>query len=186
MHRLVSAGLLATGSAYLISDLYNIGKELVDKEGKASKRRAYAYQQQVDKVANWLQDHLFEAPPSPPEAPRRTQVGDYVPSPRAGRAAILIGIAGPMQGKQFPIDKELFRIGANPENDLVIQGDEFVSGSHAHLRYNQGALFISDQKSRNGTFLNESRLKEAALTLHPKDRIRIGDCIFEVMAGPGR
>ena len=49
-----------------------------------------------------------------------------------------------------------------------------------------GVLFISDQESRNGTFLNDSRLKEAALTLNPKDRIRVDDCIFEVVAGPGR
>ncbi|MGH8470649.1 MAG: FHA domain-containing protein [Gammaproteobacteria bacterium] len=153
---------------------------------------AHVYRDLVDTLVEWIRRNLINVPPvkehaAPPPPPRRTQVGGYFSSPGPGRAAaILIGIAGPMRGKQFPVDKELFRIGANPENDLVIQGDEFVSGSHAHLRYNQGALFISDQKSRNGTFLNDSRLKEATLTLNPKDHIRIGDCIFEVMAGPGR
>ena len=42
---------------------------------------------------------------------------------RGRPAAILVGIAGSTRGKHLPVDKELFRIGANPENDLVIQGD---------------------------------------------------------------
>ncbi|MDQ3564752.1 MAG: FHA domain-containing protein [Pseudomonadota bacterium] len=182
---LVGLGMLSTDYAQQIRLLYDLGQKVADSKGKLSMQDAHVYRELVDTLVEWIRRNLINVqpakePPAPP--PRRTQVGGYFPSPGPGRAAaILISVAGPMRGKQFPIDKELFRIGANPENDLVIRGDEFVSGSHAHLRYKQGALFISDQKSRNGTFLNDSRLKEAALTINPKDRIRIGDCIFEVL-----
>ncbi|MGH9957267.1 MAG: FHA domain-containing protein [Pyrinomonadaceae bacterium] len=187
---LVGLGMLSTDYAQQIRLLYDLGQKVADSKGKLSMQDAHVYRELVDTLVEWIRRNLINVqpakkPPAPP--PRRTQVGGYFPSPGPGRAAaILISVAGPMRGKQFPVDKQLFRIGANPENDLVIQGDEFVSGSHAQLRYNQGALFISDQKSRNGTFLNDSRLKAVALTLNPKDRIRIGDCIFEVIQNPAR
>ncbi|MGH8489117.1 MAG: FHA domain-containing protein, partial [Gammaproteobacteria bacterium] len=184
---LVGLGMLSTDYAQQIRLLYDLGQKVADSKGKLSMQDAHVYRELVDTLVEWIRRNLINVPPvreqaAPPPPPRRTQVGGYFSSPGSGRvAAILIGVAGPMRGKQFPVDKPVFRIGANPENDLAIQGDDFVSGSHAHLRYTQGALFISDQKSRNGTFLNGNRLKEAALTLHPKDRIRIGDCIFEVL-----
>jgi pSer/pThr/pTyr-binding forkhead associated (FHA) protein len=130
-------------------------------------------------------------PPQEIPKPQRrpTSVGGYFyfPLPGPGQpTAILVGVRGPVQGRQFSVEKELFRIGATPENDLVIVGDDYVSGKHAYLRYEKGSLWLTDQHSRNGTFLNDNQVTDRALTLKPGDRIRVGNSTLEVVQAPGR
>jgi hypothetical protein len=184
---LVGLGILSVDYTQQIRLLYNLGKKVSDSKGKLSMQDAYMYKELVDTLVEAVRRNVIPPAPPRPEPPqRRTQVGGYFSPPSSGRpSAILVGVTGQVQGRQFQIDKDLFRIGANPENDLVIVGDEFVSGNHALLHYDKGALFISDQKSRNGTFLNETRLKEMVMTLNPKDRVRVGNCTFEIVPGPG-
>ena len=37
--------------------------------------------------------------------------------------------------------------------DLVLAGDEWVSGRHAQVRPHAGSYFLEDLKSRNGTYI---------------------------------
>jgi FHA domain len=103
-------------------------------------------------------------------------------------AAILIGVSGPVEGKQFSVKKHGLLIGRNPKNDLAIAQDEHVSGSHAYLRYEQGGLLIIDRNSRNGTFVNETKLTHTGCVVTSGDRIRVGNSTLEVRitsnAGP--
>jgi pSer/pThr/pTyr-binding forkhead associated (FHA) protein len=71
-------------------------------------------------------------------------------------------------------------MGRSSNNDLRISTDDSVSGDHAHLRYEKGGLFLSDQGSLNGTFLNEQRITGAPLMVRHGDRIRLGESVFEV------
>ncbi|MGH8473187.1 MAG: FHA domain-containing protein, partial [Gammaproteobacteria bacterium] len=124
---------------------------------------------------------------APPAPGRRTKVGGYFPPPKLGRpAAILVGVSGAVKGQQFAVEKEVFRFGANSDNDVVIGNDDYVSSHHAQLRYEQGGLLIADQGSRNGTFLNDSRLGDLPLTVNAGDRVRIGNATFEIVPAPGR
>ncbi|MDQ3564755.1 MAG: FHA domain-containing protein [Pseudomonadota bacterium] len=124
---------------------------------------------------------------APPAPQRRTQVGGYFPPPKPGRpAALLVGIGGTVNGKQFGMEKDLCRIGASPDNEVIIGDDDYVSSHHAQLRYEQGGLLIADQGSRNGTFLNDNRLGDLPLTVNAGDRVRIGDATFEIVPAPGR
>jgi pSer/pThr/pTyr-binding forkhead associated (FHA) protein len=95
-------------------------------------------------------------------------------------AAILTGVSGPVEGKQFSVKKHGLLIGRNPGNDLAIPQDERVSGSHAYLRYEKGGLLIIDRNSRNGTFVNEKKLSDTGYVLTSGDRIRVGDSTLEV------
>ena len=94
-------------------------------------------------------------------------------------------ISGPLQGREFAVDKDLFRIGASQDNDLVI-ADDYVSGNHAYLRYDRGTLRLTDQHSKNGTFVNNNRLQDTPITLNIGDQIRVGNSIFEVVRTPGQ
>lgn len=124
---------------------------------------------------------------APPAPERRTKVGGYFPPPKPGRpTGLLVGIGGSVNGKQFGMEKEICRIGASPDNDVIIEDDDYVSSHHAQLRYEQGGLLIADQGSRNGTFLNDSRLGDLPLTVNAGDRVRIGDATFEIVPAPGR
>lgn len=117
----------------------------------------------------------------------KTFVGVYQFSlPGTGRpAAVLTGVAGSMAGKRFEVNREFFRIGADPENDLSIAEDEFVSSNHAYLRYQEGSLFVFDDSSLNGTFVNHERVGSIAKPLRPGDRLRVGRTAFEVEAYSG-
>lgn len=55
-------------------------------------------------------------------------------------------------GTQFSLDYYT-TIGRNAENSIVID-DGFVSGSHAEISFNQGAWWLMDVGSTNGTQIN--------------------------------
>jgi len=119
-------------------------------------------------------------PPPPPSAVRRqTQIGAYFGRPSAGRpCAILEGSSAGVQGRTFAVEKSEVRIGAKPGNDLLIPEDDYLSGQHACLRYEQGALMIEDLGSRNGTFVNDKRVSGTSGRLAPGDRIVVGSSMF--------
>jgi hypothetical protein len=122
--------------------------------------------------------------PTPPKRPRKTMINRHVFTPPAPNrpTAVLYGISGPSGGRDFAIDKVLFRIGANTANDMRLGNDDWVSGEHAHIKFDSGSLYLLDRQSRNGTFLNGTRLKDATMPLAPGDEIRIGESTFELRA----
>lgn len=186
LERLVNANVLTRDLANPISALYNAGKKIADYRKRVNEQYAMVYQELMGGLLDWIMRNVIapkkEEPPLPP---RRTVVGEYFPPHAPGQPiVILVGVKGPMQGRQFPVEKELFRIGATSDNDLVIAGDDYVSGAHAHLRYDKGSLWLADQHSRNGTFLNGNRLKGAPMILNFGDRIRVGNAMFEVIRAP--
>jgi pSer/pThr/pTyr-binding forkhead associated (FHA) protein len=70
-------------------------------------------------------------------------------------------------------------LGRNEENALVI-GDRFTSGRHARLCEREGAYWVEDLGSRNGTLLNGRRIRGAE-RLWPGDRLTVGSCTFRFM-----
>jgi hypothetical protein len=127
--------------------------------------------------------------PLPPPSRERRQtvvIGQYFPVPGSGHpAAILRGVAGPVNGRQYAVEKDIFTIGAGASNDLPIAEDAHVSRKHAYLRYEQGSLFIHDSASRNGTFVNDGTVPESGVVLHPGDNIKVGSSAFEVAIPSG-
>ena len=113
-------------------------------------------------------------------------VGEYYLQPQTGRpTAWLIGIEGHVRGQRYPIDKAHYRIGSKTDNDLCIKGDEYVSGNHAYLRYEQGSLYLFDKGSRNGTYLNSQRVAETPHVVRLGDRIRVGESVLQIADSPG-
>jgi hypothetical protein len=84
----------------------------------------------------------------------------------------------------YTLDKSL-SIGRSPDNDIVL-GDPFLSKRHAAFEARDGRIFLADQNSRNGTYLNGNRLEKGAGTvLADGDKIRVGDIEFLFMDAPG-
>lgn len=75
-------------------------------------------------------------------------------------------------------------MGRNPDSDVVLIDDR-VSRIHCGLRLWDGAYYLKDLKSRNGTFVNGRRIE--VTTLQPGDEIRVGQqiLIFEDESAPG-
>jgi hypothetical protein len=74
-------------------------------------------------------------------------------------------------GQTYPL-RRLTTLGRGPTNTIVLQ-DSFASIYHAQIIYRSGQWWIEDQRSHNGTFLNDIPLTEAVV-LSSGDIISIG------------
>jgi hypothetical protein len=87
--------------------------------------------------------------------------------------------------KEIPLDKPQFTIGRKPDNDLVIDNPA-VSGHHALIFSEDGAFFIKDLGSTNGTFVNDAKIQEEKLK--NSDSIVVGKHVLiyqdEIVAPP--
>ena len=95
---------------------------------------------------------------------------------------IFVIIEGSNQGARFKISPPV-RIGRDPGNDVVID-DTSMSGYHAVVRSQGGALHIQDLNSTNGIYLENLSShrwqRVAAATLVNEMRIKMGRTIFQV------
>ena len=78
--------------------------------------------------------------------------------------------------------KDFLSVGRDQCNHLVL-ADPFVSSRHSRIERKSGQLVLRDLHSRNGSFLNGSRVTEAILTLN--DRIRFGETTYVFSESPG-
>lgn len=174
--------------SFLVENLDAFGQSLYTRTGsRPLDHDAKIFVALVDDIIDWVTANAMFPREEPdmevlPEASRRpTAVGEYYPPPRSGQpAAWLVGIEGTSRGKRFPVDKEYFRIGSDSGNDLCLKEDDYVSGRHAYLSYENGALFLADLGSRNGTFLNERQVVGTAMMVRRGDHIMIGGSGFQI------
>jgi transcriptional regulator with GAF, ATPase, and Fis domain len=75
----------------------------------------------------------------------------------------LVVLAGPDVGCEVALSPAV-EIGADPACELVLK-DPAVSRRHARISIGEGAVVVSDQGSRNGTFVGETRIREAELAV---------------------
>ncbi|UCG23394.1 MAG: FHA domain-containing protein [Chloroflexota bacterium] len=97
------------------------------------------------------------------------------PASRPGASpALLIQQLGAAP-RPVPITKPLVTIGREPTSDIVIP-NVIVSRQHAELKEKDGAYWIADTKSTNGTMVNGQQLEPfQERQLKSGDIIRIGD-----------
>lgn len=81
-------------------------------------------------------------------------------------------------GREVPVVGRL-QIGRDPINQIPIE-DPLASRVHATVWEEGGTLFIRDEKSSNGTFVNGKRIQQTRL--RPRDQIQIGNHVFQVAA----
>lgn len=74
-------------------------------------------------------------------------------------------------GTRFALDYYT-TVGRNAENSIAIN-DGFVSGSHAEISYNQGAWWLMDVGSTNGTQVNGQPV-HGKMQLHSGDIVSFG------------
>jgi pSer/pThr/pTyr-binding forkhead associated (FHA) protein len=71
-----------------------------------------------------------------------------------------------------------YTIGSAPDNHLVID-DNSVSSLHARLITQDNKLFLKDNNSANGCFVNDQRVTQKQLL--PGDEIRIGNVSLDIL-----
>jgi pilus assembly protein CpaF len=78
--------------------------------------------------------------------------------------------------KQVPISRQVFTIGKRNGNDLVVDRTN-ISRQHARIFYRNGAFFLQDMGSRNGTYMNGSRVA-SEMRLENGAQIRLADLVL--------
>jgi len=84
--------------------------------------------------------------------------------------------------KKFEFDQSPVRIGRNPLNSVVLEGN-FVSGWHGTIRFDEAGTYYFDLGSTNGTILDGKRLpKNTPIAITQPTRLAIW--MFEIIVSP--
>ena len=79
-------------------------------------------------------------------------------------------------GHEHALENTLTHIGRGIENEIVIVS-KLSSREHAHIRREGRRIFLEDQNSTNGTYLNGERV-QGSVGLRDGDQISIGGLMF--------
>lgn len=88
----------------------------------------------------------------------------------------LVGISEEVAGLRIPIADELIVIGREEDCDVVLD-EGHVSRHHAHIERLNDGVWLTDLASRNGTFVNDERLR-GACRLHGGEELRFDETRF--------
>jgi Inner membrane component of T3SS, cytoplasmic domain len=128
-------------------------------------------------------------PTAGPPPRTRFDHGDSAASAeRDGRriAGVLVTFTWRKEGDLFSLHegKNLIGSGATADRrcDVLVTKDQTVSREHALIRCLNGEYEIFDQKSENGTFLNDKPVPVNGMPLEDRSRIRTGATVWSFMS----
>jgi hypothetical protein len=100
--------------------------------------------------------------------------------PRAAASAAQLTVVEPpdQKGRSFPVGEEV-TIGRAAGCGIALGDDTYVSQLHARVFARDGALFVEDLGSTNGTFVNRKKVG-APISIRRGDRIQVGQTVLEV------
>ncbi|MCD8362852.1 MAG: VWA domain-containing protein [Lachnospiraceae bacterium] len=92
----------------------------------------------------------------------------------------MLNRAGKVTRMELPVNRSAI-MGRTARLCEICVEDPRVSGQHCVLEEGTDGIYVRDLHSRNGVFVNEILLQpEARCRLRVKDRLRIGDTVFQV------
>ena len=109
---------------------------------------------------------------SSPSSVTRTVLLDGIPVALHMRSYGLEVVKGPDLGRSGRFDRRVVVVGTSPESDLVLD-DPTVSRAHCRIEADEAGYRVTDLRSKNGTFLGRSRVREAYLD--PDVALRLGE-----------
>jgi pSer/pThr/pTyr-binding forkhead associated (FHA) protein len=87
-------------------------------------------------------------------------------------------MTGKSAGKELPITVDQFLIGRDADCQLR-PGSDAIAGKHCRLARREGAFWVADLGSPNGTLVNGKRIA-GEVKLNSGDRLQVGPLEFEV------
>ena len=94
----------------------------------------------------------------------------------------LIVTTGPLAGSRFAVPEQGLRLGRSSTCEISIQ-DPALSRNHCLFEMRDGALWVTDLASANGTAVNGEDLGDASRRLVSGDIINAGDSELRVEGG---
>lgn len=93
---------------------------------------------------------------------------------------LLVAVGGPHNGASYPLDERGVTLGRSDECEVVLASQN-VSRKHARFFLYQDAPYVQDLGSRNGIFVNGTRVQQQVL--RPGDSIAMGEFTFLISDG---
>ncbi len=105
------------------------------------------------------------------------ETGEFIPVElddvvAAGGAALVIRSGGGRVGESFPLEGERMTLGRRPDSDVFLD-DVTVSRDHALIVKRNGAFWLDDLGSLNGTYVNRRRIESHRL--EDGDELQVGE-----------
>jgi two-component system cell cycle response regulator len=116
---------------------------------------------------------------------QKTRITALEPQIKRQGADCLVVIYAPQKedlGRRYLLSKQSTSIGRGPANDIVLAND-CVSRRHVQFEQRNGEVFVVDQSSTNGTFVNDEPQRVGERQLRRGDQVKVGDTIFKFLAG---
>ena len=107
--------------------------------------------------------------PTPPTSPKR---------PTRSTPTRLVVTQGPLTGTTMPLGPSAVVVGRAPSSTLVLD-DDYSSGRHARFYPQDGAWWVEDLGSTNGTFVGDQRLTQP-VQLTAGTPVRVGQTLIEL------
>jgi pSer/pThr/pTyr-binding forkhead associated (FHA) protein len=82
------------------------------------------------------------------------------------------------RGTTYPIGDVPITVGRDAGSTVMITDDTYVSGHHATVAVSDGEVVVTDNASKNGTYLNGTRITQQR-TIHTGDRLQFGATVLE-------
>lgn len=123
---------------------------------------------------------LRRLPDESPEQPsRRNGQGSYQRVVSSGVPELVVEESGIMASDlRFPLnDGSSTSLGRSSKSDIVLKSDDYVSGEHARITRHGGLLYVEDNGSTNGTYVNGNKTV-GATPLRAGDTVRVGSTTF--------
>lgn len=79
----------------------------------------------------------------------------------------------------YTLDGASINLGRAPDNQVILPDDGYASAAHARIYWEQGAWWLEDLMSSNGTMVND-QLINAPWQLSPRDVIKVGRTKFRI------
>ncbi|HVL90561.1 MAG TPA: FHA domain-containing protein [Actinomycetota bacterium] len=105
------------------------------------------------------------------------------PAARGGRGAVPRSIAVVEENKSpkvLPLDQDAITLGRAAECSVALD-DTYVSQLHTKIFRKDGAWFVMDLGSTNGTYLNRMKVSDP-MPVSSGDEVRLGKTVVEVRA----
>jgi pSer/pThr/pTyr-binding forkhead associated (FHA) protein len=118
-------------------------------------------------------------PAAPPSAAPVAAAESAKPAKGRGPGRLKILEPAAREGESFALTEEL-TVGRGGGCGIVLADDSFVSTVHARVFRRDGAVYVEDLGSRNGTLLNGEPLVHAA-QLRRGDHVQFGQTVAEAV-----
>lgn len=108
-----------------------------------------------------------------------SQMGTQSPQPRGRRIrAVLVTYSWQAEGQVFPVYEGRNYLGSESDCEICLTSDRQLSGHHAAIFFRGESFEITDEKSMNGTFLDNRSVPLTGLSLRNYSTIKTGATLW--------